>query len=64
MKIIKLTAVGRLTKKQEVYINENHIIFFHESPYAETRIYLTSTDASYIDVMESVDKVMKLLTQE
>ena len=64
MKIIKLTLVGKLTKKQEVYINENHIIFFHESPFAGTRIYLTSTDSSYIDVMESVDKVMKLLVQE
>ena len=64
MKIIKLTLVGKLTKKQEGYINENHIIFFHESPFAGTRIYLTSTDSSYIDVKESVDKVMKLLVQE
>ena len=64
MKIIKLTAVGGFTKQEELYINENHIISFHESPYAETRIYLTGNDNSYIDVIEPVDKVLKLLTQE
>ena len=64
MKIIKLTAVNDFTRQNEIYINENHIISFQESPYAKTRIYLTGNDNSYIDVIEPVDKVLKLLTQE
>jgi len=63
MKIIKLTAVNDFTRQNEIYINENHIISFQESPYAKTRIYLTGNDNSY-DVIESVDEVLKLLTQK
>ena len=65
MKIIKLTAVSQndFAKQYEIYINENHIISFQESRYAKTTIYLTGNDNSY-DVIESVDEVLKLLTQE
>ena len=68
MKIIKLTAVSQndFAKQYEIYINENHIISFQESRYAKTTIYLTGNDnySSSHDVIEPVDEVLKLLTQE
>jgi hypothetical protein len=66
MKIIKLTIAKSFSRKEtEVYVNENHIISFHESPYAGTRVHLTETSMgdSAIDVLESVEQILKTLTQ-